>query len=177
MAAAVSWLPAPTASLMEGGRRIANMERKRSLSGETPGGRCCLSFPMRTLGFRPWISMGRRSTVIQSRTAICSFQTVQAKCFSNMQMAQQSHCRHLRYPKYPGGHAWAGLRERWRIWAFTIWSLPLQTGPRWGGTRCEVPPHCRDKAWPEQVLLQRQGWSNFHETCLKLQKRLARSKG
>jgi hypothetical protein len=38
-----------------------NMERKRSLSGETPGGRCCLSFPMRTLGLRPCISMGSRS--------------------------------------------------------------------------------------------------------------------
>jgi hypothetical protein len=37
MAAAVSWVPAPTASLMDGGRRIKNIERKRSLSGETPG--------------------------------------------------------------------------------------------------------------------------------------------
>jgi hypothetical protein len=61
MAAAVLWVPAPTVSLMDGGRRIKNIAKKRSLSGETPGGGCCLSFPMRTLGLRPCISMGRRS--------------------------------------------------------------------------------------------------------------------
>jgi hypothetical protein len=61
MAAAVPLAPAPTVSLMDGGRRIRNIVRKRSLSGDTPGGRCCLSFPMRTLGLRPCISMGRRS--------------------------------------------------------------------------------------------------------------------
>ncbi len=61
MAAAVPWVPAPTDSLMDGGRRIKNIARKRLLSGDTPGGRCCLSFPMRTLGLRPCISMGRRS--------------------------------------------------------------------------------------------------------------------
>jgi hypothetical protein len=46
---------------MEAGRRIKNIAKKRSLSGEAPGGRFCLSFPMRTLGLRPCISMGRRS--------------------------------------------------------------------------------------------------------------------
>ncbi len=61
MAAAVPWVPAPTVSLMDGGRQIKNIERKRSLSGDTTGGRCCLSFPMRTLGLRPCISMGRQS--------------------------------------------------------------------------------------------------------------------
>ena len=61
MAAAVLWSPAPTVSLMEAGRRIKNIAKKRSLSGEAPGGRFCLSFPMRTLGLRPCISMGRRS--------------------------------------------------------------------------------------------------------------------
>ncbi len=40
-AAAVLWLPAPTASLMEGGRRIKNIDKKRSVSGLTSGGRCC----------------------------------------------------------------------------------------------------------------------------------------
>jgi hypothetical protein len=46
------------------GWRQANKElaRNRSVSGETPGGRCCFSFPMRTLGLRPCISMGRRSS-------------------------------------------------------------------------------------------------------------------
>ncbi len=61
MAAAILWLPAPTTSCMEGGRQIRNMARNKSLSGETPGGRCCLSFPMRTLGLRPCISMGRQA--------------------------------------------------------------------------------------------------------------------
>jgi hypothetical protein len=61
MAAAVPWAPAPTVSLIDGGRQIKNIARKRSLSGDTPGGRCCLSFPVRTLGLRPYISMGRRS--------------------------------------------------------------------------------------------------------------------
>ncbi len=61
MAAAVPWAPAPNVSLMDGGSRIRNIERKRSLSGDIPGGRCCLSFPMRTLGLRPCISMGRQS--------------------------------------------------------------------------------------------------------------------
>jgi hypothetical protein len=32
MAAAIPWAPAPTISLMDGGRRIRNIERKRSLS-------------------------------------------------------------------------------------------------------------------------------------------------
>jgi hypothetical protein len=36
------------ASLMEGGRRIKNIAKKRSVSGLTPGGRF-LSFPMRAL--------------------------------------------------------------------------------------------------------------------------------
>jgi hypothetical protein len=62
MAVAVPWAPAPTVSLIDGGRRIKNIARKRSLSGDTPGGRCCLSFPMRTLGLRPCISTGRRSS-------------------------------------------------------------------------------------------------------------------
>ncbi len=60
-AAAVLWLPAPTASLMEGGRRNKNIAKKRSVSGLTPGGRCCLSFPMRVLGLRPCISNRRQS--------------------------------------------------------------------------------------------------------------------
>ncbi len=33
MAAAVPWVPAPTVSLMDGGRQIENITRKRSLSG------------------------------------------------------------------------------------------------------------------------------------------------
>jgi hypothetical protein len=76
MAAAVPWAPAPTVSLMDGGRRIKNIARKRSLSGDTPGGRCCLSFK-----------------AIQSKTAICTFQTVQAKWFSKTQTAHLSCCR------------------------------------------------------------------------------------
>jgi hypothetical protein len=80
MAAAVSWVPAPTASLMDGGSWIKNIARKRSLSGKTPGGKCCLSFLMRTLGLRPCISMGRRSN--QNRIATCSCQIAQAKFVS-----------------------------------------------------------------------------------------------
>jgi hypothetical protein len=64
MAVAVPWAPAPTASLMDDGRRIKNIERKRSLSGDTPRGRCCFSFPMRTLGLRPCISMGSQSHLL-----------------------------------------------------------------------------------------------------------------
>jgi hypothetical protein len=52
MAAAVPWAPAPTVSLIDGGRSIKNIARKRSLSGDTPGGRYFLSFPMRALGLR-----------------------------------------------------------------------------------------------------------------------------
>jgi hypothetical protein len=37
------------------------LPKKRSVSGLTPGGRCCLSFSMRALGLRPCISMGRWS--------------------------------------------------------------------------------------------------------------------
>jgi hypothetical protein len=43
-------------------KQIRNIARKRSVLGETPGGRCCLSFPMRTLCLRPCISTGRRSS-------------------------------------------------------------------------------------------------------------------
>jgi hypothetical protein len=113
IAAAVPWEPAPTASRMEGGRRIRNMARKRSLSGEIPGGRCCLSFPMRTLGLRPCISTGRRSN--SKETATCSFQTGQAKLFSNSRRAHQSRCRHLVCLKCPGGLAWAGWLVHWHI--------------------------------------------------------------
>jgi hypothetical protein len=50
-----------TASRMVGGRRIRNIERKKSLSGGGARGRCCLSFPVRMLGLRHCISMGSRS--------------------------------------------------------------------------------------------------------------------
>jgi hypothetical protein len=45
------------------GRGKANKEhgQEKIIVGEAPGGRCCFSFPMRTLGLRPCISMGRRS--------------------------------------------------------------------------------------------------------------------
>jgi hypothetical protein len=45
------------------GRGKANKkhgQEKIIVPGETPGGRCCFSFPMRTLGLRPCISTGRR---------------------------------------------------------------------------------------------------------------------
>jgi hypothetical protein len=106
MAGAVPWAPAPTVSLMDGGRRIRNIERKRSLSGDAPGGRCCLSFPMRTLGLRP--AFPWEGKAIQSKIAIYSFQTVQAKYFSKNHTARQSHYRHQEYPKCPEGLAWAG---------------------------------------------------------------------
>ncbi len=38
MAVAVPWAPAPTVSLIDGGRRIKTTARKKSLSGDTPGG-------------------------------------------------------------------------------------------------------------------------------------------
>ncbi len=79
MAAAVLWAPAPTVSLIDGGRRIKNIARKRSLLGDTPGGRCCLSFPMRTLGLRPCIPW--EGEAIQNKIATCSSQTAQAKYF------------------------------------------------------------------------------------------------
>jgi hypothetical protein len=36
--------------------------KKKSLSEEMPGGRCCFSFPMRMMGLRPCISMGRQNS-------------------------------------------------------------------------------------------------------------------
>ncbi len=62
IATAVFWFLALTASSMEGDSRIKNIAKKRSLSGLTLFERCCLSFPMRTLGLRPCISMGSRSS-------------------------------------------------------------------------------------------------------------------
>ncbi len=112
MAAAVMWLPAPTVSRMDGGRRTRNIARKRSLSGETIGGRCCFNFPMRTLGLKPYISMGRH------RIAICSFRTARAKCFSNSQTVCQTHCRHLTDLECTEGLAWAGWLGHWRTSVF-----------------------------------------------------------
>ncbi len=104
MAAAIPWAPAPT-RFSHGWRKADQKHwRKRSLSGGTPGGRCCLSFPIRTLGLRPCISTGRRA--IQSRTATCSIQTVQAKYFLKSRTARQSRYRHQEYPKCPEGLAW-----------------------------------------------------------------------
>ncbi len=71
----------------------------------------------------PW-----EGEAIQSKTATCSFQTVQAKCFSKSQTAHPSSCRHQEYPKCPGGLAWAGWQGRWHIWVFVIWFLLLQMG-------------------------------------------------
>ncbi len=113
MAAAVPWAPAPTVSLIYGRRRIKNIARKRSLSGDTPAGRCCLSFPMRTLGLRPCIP--REGEAIQSKIATCSFQTVQAKYFSKNQTARLSCCRHQGYLKCLKGLAWGGWRGHWHI--------------------------------------------------------------
>ncbi len=69
---------------------------------DVSGGRCCLSFPMRTLGLRPCIS--QRGEAIQSRNAIFSFQTAQAKHLSNSQMGHQTHYRRLVCPKCKAGH-------------------------------------------------------------------------
>jgi hypothetical protein len=53
MAAAVLWVPASTAtaSLMDGGRRIKNIKRKRLLSDETPGGRWLFELFHENTGF------------------------------------------------------------------------------------------------------------------------------
>jgi hypothetical protein len=87
MAAAVLWAPAPIVSLIDGGRQIKNIARKRSLSGDTPGGRCCLSFPMRTLGL----------SIFQKETA------------------RLSRFRHQEYLKCPEGLAWEGWQGHWHI--------------------------------------------------------------
>ncbi len=103
----------PSLSRMaEGGSET--LKEKRSLSGDTPGGRCCLSFPMRTLGLRPCIFIweGKAS---QSKIAIWSFQTVQAKHFLKSRTARQSRYRRQGYPKCPDGLAWAGWQGRWHI--------------------------------------------------------------
>jgi hypothetical protein len=106
MAAAVPRVPARIVSLIDGGRRIKNIERKRLLSGDTPGGKCCLSFPMRTLGLNP--AFPWEGEAIQSKIATCPFQTAQAKYFSKNQTALLSRCRHQGYLKCPVGLAWAG---------------------------------------------------------------------
>jgi hypothetical protein len=41
-----------------------------------PGGRCCWSFPMRTLGLRPCISMRRRSKSKCMRNPVDSHSTI-----------------------------------------------------------------------------------------------------
>ncbi len=58
----VLWFPEPTASCMEGGSRMRNIARNKSLSGLTPCGRDRLILPMRMLGLRPCMSNGRRSS-------------------------------------------------------------------------------------------------------------------
>jgi hypothetical protein len=108
---AVVWLPAPTVSRIEGGKRTRNMAKKRSLSGETGGGRCCFSFPMRMLGLRPCISMGRRSS--SKWDCHLFFQTARAKCFSNGQRVHQSRCRHPTCRECSEGLTWVGWLEHW----------------------------------------------------------------
>ncbi len=99
--------------LSHGCWKTTNIAKKRSLSGEAPGGRFCLSFPMRTLGLSPafpWEGEG-----IQNKTAICSYQTVQAKYFSKSRTAHVSRCRHQWYQECPEGLAWAGWQVHWHI--------------------------------------------------------------
>ncbi len=131
------------------GRGKANKKhgQKKIIVWRSTGWKMLFNFPMRTLGLRPCIPWG--GVAAQNRTATCSFQTAQAKCFSTDRKAHQSRCTHPMCQECPERHAWAGWPEHWHIWVFGIWSLPLQTEPRWGGTRCEVPPHRRDKVWPE----------------------------
>ncbi len=75
MAAAVPWVPALTVSLMDSGRRIRNIERKRLLSGDTPGGRYCLNFPIRTLGLRPCKLNGLAESLQTSKVSKMSRRT------------------------------------------------------------------------------------------------------
>ncbi len=79
IAAVVLWFQEPTASLMEGGRRIKNIDKKRSVSGLTPWGRCCLNFPMRMLGLRPCIAFPKGDKATQNTTATYFFPTAPAK--------------------------------------------------------------------------------------------------
>ncbi len=113
----------------------------RSLSSETLEGDAVWASP-----WERWAAFPQGGKAVWNRTAIWSSQMGQAKCVSNNQRVHQSRCRHLVCLKCPGGLAWAGWQEHWHIWVFGIWSLMLQTEPRWGGNRCEVPPHRGDKA-------------------------------
>jgi hypothetical protein len=58
----------------------------------------------------PW-----EGEAIQNKIATCSFQTAQAKYFSESQTARLSHYRHQEYPKFPEGLAWAGWQGYWHI--------------------------------------------------------------
>ncbi len=120
-------------------RHIKNIA-KRPDSGLTPGGRCCLSFPVRMLGLRPCISMGKQSKskyechlLFPNCPSSTSFkwskgwsESLQTSIVSRM---SQRTCL-------------GKLIGHWHIWVFVIWYPPWWTGPRWGGTRCVVPPHC-----------------------------------
>ncbi len=52
---------------------------------------------------------------IQNKTAICSFHIARAKLFSKDRKDDPNRCRHPGCLKCPGGLAWAGWGERWRI--------------------------------------------------------------
>ncbi len=68
----------------------------------------------------PW-----EGEVIWNKTATCSYQTVQAKCFSRNQMAHLSRCRRQWYQECPEGLAWAGWQAHWRIFKL-LWFDPCR---------------------------------------------------
>ncbi len=128
--------------MVEGGSKT--LQEKDCCQVILPEGNIAWAFPWEHLAWGP--AFPWEGETIQSKIATCSFQTVQAKYFSKNRTAHPSRCRHQEYQKCSEGLAWAGWQGRRHIWVFVVLFLQLQTGPRWGGTKCAVPPHRRDKA-------------------------------
>ncbi len=129
---------------MEGGSPIKIINKKRSVSGLTPWGRCCFNFPMIMWAWGP--AFPRGDEVTQNKTATYLFQTAPAKLLSEDQNADRSHYRHPLCPKCLKWLAWAGWPKYWHIWVFVSWYLLQRTELR------PVPPYRSDRAWPESLL-------------------------
>ncbi len=89
------------------------LPRKGHCQVRLPGGGVVWAFPWEHWAWGsafPW-----KGKAIKSKTAICSFQTVQANCFSKNQTAHLSHCRRQWCQECPVGLAWAGWQGHWHI--------------------------------------------------------------
>ncbi len=108
IATADLWFLALTASLMEGGRRIKNIAKKKIIVWADTVRKMLLELPYEDAGLGA-LHLHRKSE--QLKIGLRSFRTAQVKLLSRDQKVDLNRCKHRLCPKCPEGPAWAGWPE------------------------------------------------------------------